>query len=101
MWFIYTMLNFKELLLWQKTKTKKKLCCYKLTLYNTMTEINCIRLYIAMKLNNPKLVTKAQRPSLISSTTQLMLPFWYVKGATIDASVRDSEIPTWAAFRAW
>lgn len=53
-----------------------------------------------MYLNIPKLVTRAQRPSVMSSGTQEMLDFLEVKEEATDASASDREIPALAALRA-
>lgn len=71
------------------------------TWYNIITVVNCTKLYKAMYLKSPKLVTRAHLPSLTNSRTQLMFGIHDVNGAAIDASACDNDIPTCAAFSAW
>ena len=47
-----------------------------------------------------KEVTRAHRPSLMTSTTQLMFGVLDVKGDATDASVSEREIPAFARFNA-
>ena len=53
-----------------------------------------------MYLKMLKEVTRAHLPSLITSTTQLMLGVLEVKGDATDASVSEREIPALARFNA-
>lgn len=53
-----------------------------------------------MYLNIPKLVTKAHRPSRITFVTHVIFVIWEVNGAAIDASAWESDMPTWATFKA-
>ena len=63
-------------------------------------ERNWAKLYIAMKLKTPKLVTKAQRPSVINFGRHVISEVMEVKGAAIEASAEDSDTPTCATFKA-
>ena len=62
--------------------------------------MNWIKLYRAMYLNIPKLVTRAHLPSCINFSTHVMFETLDVKGAATDASASDKEIPMCAAFSA-
>jgi hypothetical protein len=62
--------------------------------------IKKVRLTTYMYLKQLKLVTRAARPSLMTSTTHPMSCVLLVKGAAMDASASDSEMPTSAAFKA-
>lgn len=53
-----------------------------------------------MYLKQLKLVTRAARPSLITSSTHPMSGVLLVNGAATDASASDSDTPTSAAFNA-
>ena len=53
-----------------------------------------------MYLNILKAVTKAQRPSFITSITQLMFATFDVNGEATDASASDNDIPQCALFNA-
>jgi hypothetical protein len=64
-----------------------------LTLYKMSTVMNCIRLYRAIYLKTPKLVTRAHLPSCMSFKTQVMLATVEVKGAATEGSASDKEIP--------
>lgn len=59
-----------------------------------------MREYIAIMLNNEKLVASPARHSLISYTIEVMFVTWLVNGAEIDASACDKERPISACLRA-
>lgn len=56
--------------------------------------------YAAMYLNIPKLVTRAQRPSLMRMGMHDIFGSCEVKGEATEASASEREIPAWAALRA-
>ena len=65
-----------------------------------MTEINCIKEYNIIYLKVWRLVTNAHFPSFKTSIIQEISGVLEVKGAAIDASSVDKEIPTSATFKA-
>lgn len=65
-----------------------------------MVVVYWIKLYIAMILKREKFVARPARHSLRSSTMELMLVIWEVKGAEIEAYAIESERPMSACLRA-
>jgi len=57
------------------------------------TVTNCMRLYIAMYLKTPKLVTRAHLPSCMSFKIHVILETVDVKGAATEGSASDNETP--------
>lgn len=62
-------------------------------LYKIITDMNWHKLYEAMYLNMPKLVTRAALPSFIIFNTHVISGFFDVKGLATDDSASDSDIP--------
>lgn len=71
-----------------------------LTLYKISTVKNCIKLYMAMYLNNAKLVTRAHRPSNMRCFIHEISLLPEVNGAATLASAWLRDTPICAAFSA-
>ena len=70
------------------------------SIYNIIVVENYIILYKAIYLKQLNEETNELLPYLITSVTQEIFSIFEVKGAAIDASAWDNDIPTSAALRA-
>lgn len=70
------------------------------SMYNKLTDMNWIKLYIKIHLKHWKDVTSAHLPSLSSSMKELILNLLEVNGAAMDASAFESAKPMFASFSA-